>query len=665
MVLLAFSVAIVMATLFHKDNRAYLAPYSIPPGGSFVLFWFLIFWLAMMEGGQGALVGLQPVDKSLYATTHPRTLRNTKLVHKGDNMERFIIGRQFLVVLVIFVINICGSAKAPGVDPLGLPKIINAIFIDNGLAMVITTIVIGQLTAQVNAAVCLLDFINNYFMLFTSYCALFIEFTGLLHSVYLVQMFFAAITRQPVQSNEPPKSIPMKLFFWVRVLASLVILAFCLAVTIKALFEGHSGIWDGVPPAASIVIFFLLMCVVGMMEGMQIAAFALLKLPEEDLKHHALAYKNCMLMFTGQNLQAFLIGRQIFVALLMFIVAKIASIDLKGSKENIFGVSDGFQNLMNTGLLGAVVLTIIGSLAWRIVASSFPVAFMSNPLIYIIIRICHLIEGSGVCSASWVLARWHKMIINYQPDDVYLEGAEKHGSEPITRRDRDIDRTVTVVRYVYSFALLVISIAYVMATIFNKDSKAAIAPYNIPPGGAFVLFWFLIIWLAMMEGGQGNLVGLQVVEKELYAESHPRTLLNTKLAHKGDNMERFIIGRQFLVCLVIFVINICGSPRANGVDPLGLPKGANGFFIDNGFAMIFTTIVVGQLTSQVNAAVCMLDFINNYFMLFTVYIALAIEFSGLLHSVYLVQILFSKIAKKPIDSKEASLLLICDFTCKF
>jgi len=73
MVLLGFSVAVVMATLFNKDNRVYTAPYNIPPGGAFVLFWFLIIWLAMMEGGQGALVGLQPVDKSLYATTHPRT----------------------------------------------------------------------------------------------------------------------------------------------------------------------------------------------------------------------------------------------------------------------------------------------------------------------------------------------------------------------------------------------------------------------------------------------------------------------------------------------------------------------------------------------------------------------------------------------------------------
>ena len=69
-------------------------------------------------------------------------------------------------------------------------------------------------------------------------------------------------------------------------------------------------------------------------------------------------------------------------------------------------------------------------------------------------------------------------------------------------------------------------------------------------------------------------------------------------------------------------------------------------FLSTGLALILTTISLGQLMAQVNAATCMLDFINNYFMLFTVYVSLAIETSGLLHSVYLVQIIFAKIAGK-------------------
>jgi len=310
---------------------------------------------------------------------------------------------------------------------------------------------------------------------------------------------------------------------------------------------------------------------------------------------------------------------------------------------------------LNTGLLGAVILTIIGSLAWRIVASSFPVAFMSNPLIYIIIRICLLIEASGICSSAWVLARWHKLLVNYQPDEVYLKGAPKQGAEPVTKRDKDVDITVTLVKYLYSLALLIFAICIIMAVIFTKNTTVA---KEIHPVFAFFLFWFLILWLAMMEGGQGALVGLQVVDPVKYSTTHPRTFRNTRLAHKGDNMERFILGRQYLVVLVIFIINQSGAPIDTTATVLNLPKIVTSIFLENGVANMIVTIIIGQLTSQVNAAVCMIDFLNNYFMLFTVYVSLFIEFTGLVHSVYLVQIFFSKITGKPIESKEVSVFAL-------
>jgi len=159
-----------------------------------------------------------------------------------------------------------------------------------------------------------------------------------------------------------------------------------------------------------------------------------------------------------------------------------------------------------------------------------------------------------------------------------------------------------------------------------------------------------------MEGGQGALVGLQPVDKTRYAESHPRALLCTKLAHKGDNLERFILGRQFLVVLVVFVTNLMASFEKDA-KLLGLPHVIDEIFLSTGIAVILCTIMLGQLTAQVNAANCMLDFINNYYMLFTTYVSLAIEFSGLVHSVYLVQIIFSKITGKPIESKEVRSLL--------
>ena len=192
-------------------------------------------------------------------------------------------------------------------------------------------------------------------------------------------------------------------------------------MTLEALLKEQSGMWEGVPASASIVIFFALLCVVGLLEGMQIAAFALLNFPEHELSKHAVASANCKLMFSGQNLQAFLIGRQIFAASLMFIVAKIATIDIGEDEDNIFSVSNGFQNFLDTGLLGAVVLTIIGSLAWRVIASSYPLAFMSNPVVYVTIRICMILEATGICSAAWFLALILRSSIGYQLDEEYLE----------------------------------------------------------------------------------------------------------------------------------------------------------------------------------------------------------------------------------------------------
>ena len=51
-------------------------------------------------------------------------------------------------------------------------------------------------------------------------------------------------------------------------------------------------------------------------------------------------------------------------------------------------------------------------------------------------------------------------------------------------------------RYLYSLGLLVFSVVVVMAALFTGQTTAA--EMNIPPVGAFFIFWFLIIWLAMV-----------------------------------------------------------------------------------------------------------------------------------------------------------------------
>ena len=402
---------------------------DIHPAVAFVVLWVAIGWLTMVEGGQGSLVGLAPVQRDLYENTHTLSYKCTQLCHKGDNLDRYLLGRQFMVVLVVFCVNMSGAPSA-GATLWGLPDWLQNMMLSSGLAMILFTCMVGQLNSQVNGCSCMLDYINNWFAVITLWVAMSIEFSGLLHASYLIQMLVAKLAGKPIESNEPPRTAPQEVFFWGRCFMSLAILAFCFAVTLDALFSDKTTIWEFFPPGASVVIFFLLMCVVGMLEGMQIAFFAVAKLTKEERGTSIFAKKTCELLFKGkgQNLAGFMIGRQLCVVSCMFFVARITSVEIEDGEENIFGVSDGVQKLFDTGLLGAVITTIVGSISWQLVASAFPLAFLSNPLVFVLLRLCLLLESTGICHGAWVLAAIHKKIAGFKRDEVYIGTAEERAA---------------------------------------------------------------------------------------------------------------------------------------------------------------------------------------------------------------------------------------------
>ena len=173
-------------------------------------------------------------------------------------------------------------------------------------------------------------------------------------------------------------------------------------------------------------------------------------------------------------------------------------------------MTDGFQAFLNSGLTGAVITTVSTSLDRSHGVSLHPPSPLpscptSNPLIYVIIRVCLVLENSGICAGAWVIGRFNKLIAGFQPDEVHREGAERHISEPVTRRDADIDRLLTVIKFIYSSALLVFCLIVIHAAVFTNQTTAT-ADFGLHPAIAFFIFWFLIVWwLAMMEGGQGAL----------------------------------------------------------------------------------------------------------------------------------------------------------------
>jgi hypothetical protein len=183
----------------------------------------------------------------------------------------------------------------------------------------------------------------------------------------------------PLSSEVNPEA--QHLFFWFLCLVSLAILVYCFAVTLAALFQGKTTMWEGVPEAVSVILFFLLMSVMGLLQDMRLAFFAVAKRSKSEQGDSTFTIETCELLFRGkgQNLPGFMIGRQLCVVSCFFNTAPVTTLDVAEDGDNIiFGVSDGLQAFFNTGLLSAIITTIVGSISWQLVASAFPIAFQKR-----------------------------------------------------------------------------------------------------------------------------------------------------------------------------------------------------------------------------------------------------------------------------------------------
>ena len=427
---LVFSIVITISLIFNKSTKL---SSGVSPWLALSVLCGAIIWLGIMEGQQASLVGLTGVvDHLVYKDTHPIAYKHIQLAYWGNNLDRYVNGRQFLVVLSVFVINLCGAPLPGSEDSFGLPDIFQEIFLGSGLAMILMTAMISQLPPQVNASHCMIDFINNYFALFTLYTALVVEFLGVCHVCYLVQNIISLISGEPIKTNEEPRTLPQSIFFWVRVLLSLTLVCFSMAVTMVALFQGKTTMWTGVPDVVSLVLFFILTAIVGLLEAMQIAFLATSKMRKEHRGTSFFGKKTVEAISKGQNLPAFFIGRQLMVVSCFFILARVTTLDVPvGEGENIFGVSDGVQAFLNSGLHAALLMTVVGSSTWKLAASAYPVAFVNTPFTYVLLYMGLFLDWIGICSGAWILARIEKRIMNLQLDETYVGTPEN----PVLSKD--------------------------------------------------------------------------------------------------------------------------------------------------------------------------------------------------------------------------------------
>jgi hypothetical protein len=81
------------------------------------------------------------------------------------------------------------------------------------------------------------------------------------------------------------------------------------------------------------------------------------------------------------------------------------------------------------GFMGALTTTILGSIAWQLVAGAFPIAFLSNPVVWVFLQCALFLEATGICAAAWFLALLQRKACGFQFDEVYIGTPEERAAK--------------------------------------------------------------------------------------------------------------------------------------------------------------------------------------------------------------------------------------------
>jgi len=192
----------------------------------------------------------------------------------------------------------------------------------------------------------------------------------------------------------------------VRFIFSLGLLLFSAVVTCYSILEQKTSMWKEVPGWASLLIFIFVLWCLGVMEGLQIALVELKRLDPDFYKDtHPTAYKLGQIACRGDNIEKFLMGRQVFVVCSVFFAAKLTTIHGRDEEGFLFYVPQWVQAVfLETGLLACVVVVIVAQLMPQIVASIYPVQFLELLVMRPAYYACIALETTGLTHFCWILA---------------------------------------------------------------------------------------------------------------------------------------------------------------------------------------------------------------------------------------------------------------------
>jgi len=379
------------------------------------------------------------------------------------------------------------------------------------------------------------------------------------------------------------------------------------------------GIWTGeavlaTVPIVHFIIFIFCLIMVFYLEGLQVAVLAVEHIdPESKKQSHPRSYQLMKKVRTGKNVDRFLVGRQFFTIFVMTLTAQVTTfpeLSTLGVPEVLWFI------LVRTGFPAALVVTTVASLQPQLLAAKDPWKFMNMYGTNAVMELCYGMESTGICTHfAWLL-------INICKATVFRSPLAK--TEDNTEDKKIFYYIGEGIKYlVSSFVVL----SYFTLLMWGIWTGEAVLP--VPGVVAFLLFVVAGVFLAHLEGLQVAILVSEGKDPTPYASTHPRGYKLMQLALTEKNVRRFLVGRQFLVIFVVFLINQCTIfPK---ISHLGLPEVVWFVFVSLGFPTAINILCWCQLPAQILGNTDPYLFMDRYGPTLTLYICLFVEWTGLAH----------------------------------
>jgi hypothetical protein len=220
---------------------------------------------------------------------------------------------------------------------------------------------------------------------------------------------------------------------------------------------------------------------------------------------------------------------------------------------------------------------------------------------------------------------------DYEQDTNLKEKNENEGSDiEVIRRGNLTETIFDTARLIFSLVLLsfcIFSVFYAVSlesTIMEDDF-----------GDAWWLSYpLLVVTLFMLGILEGSIVGVSKMagrDPEPLRAKHPRAAELVEIMNTGRNVERYFVGRQVLVVLAMFV-----AARVTTFDEwlVEVPDGVKHGIFYSGSMGVMIVATIGQLVPQISASAFPVQFISIPGLKYVFYGCLALEFTGICHSVW-------------------------------